>query len=100
MRNFLKVSLKTGLLDYYREHVAISKYSHAFATILKVKPVSGPPSLTKDEKNYIRTAIWSEYQFENLPQSRTTLAIPSSSTAGLGKTSHIDHIIGTQNHHS
>ena len=40
LRNFLKVSLKFGLMEFYKEHVAISKYSHAFQNILKVKPIS------------------------------------------------------------
>lgn len=59
MRNFLKVSLKKGLLEFYKEHVATSKYSHAFQTILKVKPATQAPILTTNEKNYLRTATWS-----------------------------------------
>ena len=37
MRNFLKVSLKMGLLEYYREYVAKAKYSHQFNSMLKAK---------------------------------------------------------------
>jgi len=70
MRNFLKTQLKFGLIEYYKEHVATQKYAHAFNAILKAKPATSAPNLTKDEKQYIRTAIWSEYQFENLPQNR------------------------------
>ncbi len=60
MRNFLKVSLKMGLLEYYREYVAKAKYSHQFNSMLKAKD-QPPQELNKDEKNYVRTAIWSEY---------------------------------------
>ena len=70
MRNFLKVQLKMGLVEYYKEHIGSSKYAHAFNAILRVKNVSQAPTLTKEEKLYIRTAIWSEYQFENLPQNK------------------------------
>lgn len=64
MRNFLKVQLKFGLMHYYREHVSTQKYSHAFKHILQVKREAHAP-LNKDEKQYLRTAIWSEYQMEN-----------------------------------
>jgi len=30
LRNFLKTSLKYGLMSFYKEHVGILKYSHAF----------------------------------------------------------------------
>jgi hypothetical protein len=59
-----------GLVEYYGENVGQSKYAHAFSSILKAKPAIAAPNLSKDEKQYIRTAIWSEYQFENLPQNR------------------------------
>jgi hypothetical protein len=61
MRNFFKVSLKLGLLEYYKEHVSTQKYAHAFQNILRAKPAIAPPTLSKDEKQYVRTAIWSEY---------------------------------------
>lgn len=62
MRNFLKTKLKFGLMEYYREHVSLQKYSHAFSQILQVKgEAKEAPALTKDEKQYLRTAIWSEY---------------------------------------
>jgi hypothetical protein len=50
MRNFLKVQLKMGLLEYYKEHVGSSKYAHAFNTILRVKPATQAPVLNKEEK--------------------------------------------------
>jgi hypothetical protein len=74
LRNFLKVSLKFGLMEFYKEHVAISKYSHAFQNILKVKPMQQPPALTTNEKNYLRTATWSEYAFENYQANQRALA--------------------------
>lgn len=39
LRNFLKVQLKYGIMEYYKEHVQSVKYSHYFDKILKVKPV-------------------------------------------------------------
>jgi hypothetical protein len=74
MRNFLKVSLKLGLLEFYKEHVGTCKYSHAFSTILKVKPMTQPPTITTNEKNYLRTATWSEYAFENYQHNQKALA--------------------------
>ena len=61
LRNFFKVNLKLGLVEYYKKHVSTQKYAHAFQNILRAKPATGVPSLTKDEKLYVRTAIWSEY---------------------------------------
>ena len=74
MRNFLKVSLKLGLLEFYKDHVGTCKYSHAFSTILKVKPMTQPPTITTNEKNYLRTATWSEYAFENYQHNQKALA--------------------------
>ena len=75
MRNFLKVNLKYGLLQFYKENVANCKYSHAFQTILKVKLESqAAPTLTTNEKNYLRTATWSEYAFENYNSNQRALA--------------------------
>ena len=62
MRNFLKTSLKSGIIPYYREHVGTQKYSHAFINILKVKPYYEMPTLSKDEKQYLRTAIWNDFE--------------------------------------
>ncbi len=62
MRNFLKVSLKYGLMTYYKEHVGSSKYSHAFNNILKAKYINEFPTLNKEEKQYLRTAIWNNLE--------------------------------------
>lgn len=40
IRNFLRNSLKYGLLTYFKEYVTISKYSHDSTTILKAKPIT------------------------------------------------------------
>lgn len=74
MRNFLKVNLKYGLLQFYKENVADCKYSHAFQTILKAKPDAQAPTLNTNEKNYLRTATWSEYAFENYNSNQRALA--------------------------
>jgi hypothetical protein len=63
MRNFLKTQLKFGLAEYFKQHLGKLKYAHAFQHILTVKAPSSP-HLNKEEKAYLRSAIWSEYSME------------------------------------
>ena len=65
MKNFYKQKLNNGILVFYKNHVNDYKYSHAFPTVLEVKPAAQAPALTTNEKNYLSTATWSEYAFEN-----------------------------------
>jgi len=65
MKNFYKQKLKHGILVFYKKHVNDYKYSHAFPTVLEVNPAAKAPTLTTTEKNYLRTATWSEYAFDN-----------------------------------
>ena len=97
MRNFLKVQLKFGLMHYYREHVSTQKYSHAFKHILQVKREAHAP-LNKDEKQYLRTAIWSEYQMENNAYNKqaTNKLMTSLQAAAQPKTNTVDHLISNR----
>jgi hypothetical protein len=64
----MKVQLKYGLAEYFKQSINKLKYSHAFPLLLTAKDSRGPIVLSKDEKAYLRTAIWSEYSME-LPQT-------------------------------
>lgn len=99
MRNHLKVQLKFGLIDYYKEHVTVNKYAHAFAQILTAK-LPKETTLTTQEKNYLRTAIWNEYQLEHASSSGGKKSAKSNSTmmtnilqGNHGATSQIDTLV-------
>jgi|LauGreDrversion4_2_1035121.scaffolds.fasta_scaffold354043_1 hypothetical protein len=83
-------------MNYYREHVGNEKYSHAFKHILQVKKESQAP-LTKDEKAYLRTAIWSEYQMENNAYNKQGTSKLMTSLQGAAQPNNpVDHLISNR----
>jgi hypothetical protein len=76
MRNFLKTQLKFGLQDFFKHQLGKLKFSHANHFLLKAGELKEPVVLDKDEKQYLRSAVWSEYSMEpaNLQAGRAMQA--------------------------